>query len=80
MGYGLWAGWPRFDSQQGQEIFLFSTVFRLALEPTQPPIQWVLGTLSLGVKWQGHEADHSFPSIAEVKNDGAIFPFLNMTS
>jgi hypothetical protein len=26
------------------------------------------GALSLGVKWLGHEADHSPPSIAEVKN------------
>jgi len=27
----------------------------------------VLGTLSLGVKWPGHEANHSLPSSAEVK-------------
>jgi hypothetical protein len=31
----------RFDSQQGQEIFLFSTASRPALRPIQPPIQWV---------------------------------------
>jgi len=42
-------------------------VSRLALGPTQPPIQWVPGALSLGVKQQGHEADHSPPSSAEVK-------------
>jgi len=41
---------------------------RLALGPTQPPIQWVPGALSLGVKQLGHEADHSPPSSAEVKN------------
>jgi hypothetical protein len=35
--------------------------------PTQPPIQWVTGTLSLGVKRPGREADHSPPSSAEVK-------------
>jgi hypothetical protein len=35
---------------------------------TQPPVQWVLGALSLGVKWLGHEADHSLPSNAKVKN------------
>jgi hypothetical protein len=34
----------------------------------QPPIQWVSGTLSLGVKRPGREADHSPPSSAEVKN------------
>jgi hypothetical protein len=27
--------------------------------PTQPPIQWVPGAISLGVKRLGSEADHS---------------------
>jgi hypothetical protein len=36
--------------------------------PTQPPIQWVRGTLSLGVKQPGREADHSPQSSAEAKN------------
>jgi hypothetical protein len=35
--------------------------------PTQPPIQWVTGALSLGVKRPGREADHSPQSSAEVK-------------
>jgi hypothetical protein len=39
-----------------------------ALGPTQPPIQWVLGALSLGVKQPGCEADNSPPSSAEGKN------------
>jgi hypothetical protein len=39
----------------------------MALGPTQPPIQWVLEALSLGVKRPGREADHSPPSSAEVK-------------
>jgi len=34
----------------------------------QPPIQWVPGALSLGVKQPGHGMDHSPPSSAEVKN------------
>jgi hypothetical protein len=34
----------------------------------QLPIQWVPGVLALGVKRPGHEADHSPPSSAEVKN------------
>jgi hypothetical protein len=38
------------------------------LGPTQPPIQWVPGALSLGVKWPGREADHSPPSSVGVKN------------
>jgi hypothetical protein len=47
--------------------FLFSTSSRPALESTQPPIQWVPGALSPGVKRPGHEADHSPPTSAEVK-------------
>jgi hypothetical protein len=54
-----------FDSQQGLGIFLFTTMSRMALEPIQPPIEWVPGALSLGVKWLGHEADHSPPSRAK---------------
>jgi hypothetical protein len=53
-----------FDSQWGLEIFLFATMSRMVLGPTQPPIQ---GALSLGVKWLRHEADNSPPSSAEVK-------------
>jgi hypothetical protein len=55
-----------FDSQQGLGIF-FTTASRTVLRPTQPPIQWVPEALSLGVKRQGREADHSPPSSAEVK-------------
>jgi hypothetical protein len=57
----------RFDSRRGLPIFLFPTAFRTALEPTQPPIQWLLGALSLVVKRPGREADHSTPYSAEVK-------------
>jgi hypothetical protein len=56
-----------FDSRRGLVIFLFSTSSRTVLGPTQSPIQWVPGALSLGVKWPGREADHSPPSSAEVK-------------
>jgi hypothetical protein len=55
------------NSWQGLGIFLFITTSRIGLGPTQPPIQWVLGALSLGVKRPGREADHSPPSSAEVK-------------
>jgi hypothetical protein len=55
-----------FDSWHGLGI-LFTIMSRMALGPTQPPIQWVLGTLSLGVKQPECEADHSPPSNAEVK-------------
>jgi hypothetical protein len=35
-------------------------------------MQWVTGALSLGVKRQGREVDHSPPSSAEVKKGGAV--------
>jgi hypothetical protein len=47
---------------------LFTTVSGTVLGPTQPPIQWVPGALSLRLKRPGREADHSPPSSAEVKN------------
>jgi hypothetical protein len=40
---------------------------RPALGPTQPPIQWVSGALSPGIKRPGREADYSPPTTAEVK-------------
>jgi hypothetical protein len=53
-------GW---SSNPGRgKIFLPSTSSRLVLGPTQPPIQWVPGALSQGVKWPGREADHSPPT------------------
>jgi hypothetical protein len=62
-----WAtGWKigvlGFHSRRGLGIFLFTTASRTALGPTQLPIHWVPGALSLGVKRQGREADHSPPS------------------
>jgi hypothetical protein len=67
LGYGLEIGVLGFYSRWGLEIFLFTTASRTALEPTQPPIQWVPRALSLGVKEKGREADHSPPSSTEVK-------------
>jgi hypothetical protein len=65
LGYGL--DDREFESWQGLGIF-FITTFRPDLGPTQPPIQWIPGALSLGEKRPGHEADRSPPSSAEVKN------------
>jgi hypothetical protein len=67
LGYGMDDRGSRYDYRWGLGIFLFTTASRTALEPTQPPIRWMPGALSLGVKWPGREADHSPPSSAEVK-------------
>jgi len=66
-GYGLDDGLSGFDFRLGLGFFLFDTISRPALGPTQPPIQVVPGVISLGVKLLGREADHSPPSSAEVK-------------
>jgi hypothetical protein len=68
LGYDLGDRSYRVRFPGGLGNFLFTTVSRTALGPTQLPIQWVLGALSLGVKRPEREADHSPPSSAEVKN------------
>jgi hypothetical protein len=67
LGFGLddWGSRVRFPSGLG--IFLFTSASRTALGPTQHPIQWVPGALSMGVKRSGCEADHSPPFSAEVE-------------
>jgi hypothetical protein len=51
-------------------IFPLTSVSRPALGPTHPPVQWVPGVLSPGVKARpGRDADHSPPSSAEVENE-----------
>jgi hypothetical protein len=55
---------------------VFRTASREALRPTQPPIQWVPGSNSPGIKRHGSEADHSAPSSADVNNCGVIPPLL----
>jgi hypothetical protein len=69
-----------FESRQGGGNFFLTTEFRTALGPTQPPIQWVPGALSLEIRWPGREADHSLPSSVEVKMSGAIPPLPNTPS
>jgi hypothetical protein len=56
-----------FDSRRELGIFLFTTASRTDLGPIQPPIQWVPAALSLEVKRPEREADHSPPSVVEVK-------------
>jgi len=52
----------------GRDFFLFTTKSRPALQPKQPPVQWILGVLTLVIKQPGHEADYSPQFSAEIKN------------
>jgi hypothetical protein len=65
---GEHCGRPGFNSWEGQETFLYSIAFRLALERTQPPIRWVPKAFSPGVKRRTGEVDDSSSSSAVVKN------------
>jgi hypothetical protein len=67
LGYGLYdqSSGVRFPAR-GLGIFLFATASRTPLGTTHT-IQWVLGTLSLGVRRPGREDDHSPPSSSEFK-------------
>jgi hypothetical protein len=78
MGYGL-GSWDSIPGRS-KRFFLYSTVSRPALEPTQPPVQWVLQALVPKIKQPGREADHSPPPAAEIKNSGAIPPLPHISS
>jgi hypothetical protein len=67
---GIATGWTaegRSSNPGRGKIFLLSTSSRLALGPTQPPTEWVLGATFPVVKRSGREAVHS-PSSTEVRN------------
>ena len=60
------------DYWQRQEVILSSKASRLALETTQPPIQWVLEA-----KRTVGEADHR-PPASRLRMCGATLPFLHV--
>jgi hypothetical protein len=74
-GYGLDG---RGSIPGSGKIFLLFKPPRPALGPIKPPIQWVLGAVSTGVKRPGREADHSSPYRADIKNGAAIPPHFFM--
>jgi hypothetical protein len=53
-----------FKSQEGKRIFMFSRMRRLTVGLTKPPVQWVPGSLSCGVR-----LTHSSLSSAEVETE-----------
>jgi hypothetical protein len=56
-------------SPAGQSIFPLASVSRPALRPTQPPVQWVPGVLSPGVKRGRGVTLTTHPHHAEVENE-----------
>jgi hypothetical protein len=70
-GYGLQIRRPALDSQQRQEIFLFSIAFRLALGSKQG--------FSPEINRSEREADDSPTYSSEVNTGGAIRPLLHMS-
>jgi hypothetical protein len=67
LGYGLddRGSTVRFPAGAGNSSLHYRV--QTTLGPTQPPIQWVPGTLYLGVKRSGRGADHSPPPSAEIE-------------
>jgi len=68
-----WAEQSGLDSGKGQGIFLFSKTSRSALGPIQPPAQLVPETLSLVIKWSGHEVNYSSQLELRLNMSGAIY-------
>jgi hypothetical protein len=61
-------------SHMSYKIFPLASVSRPALGPTQPPVQWVPGVLSPGIKARpGRDADHSPPSSVDVENEYELY-------
>jgi hypothetical protein len=62
----------------GVRAFFCSVASRLALVPSQPPIQLVRGVLSPGVKWPLHECIHSPSHTSQVRIERVIHPLPHM--
>jgi hypothetical protein len=69
-----------FPEGSKREFLLFAATSRPALGPTQPPIQWVPGALSLGKKRPGWEAGHSPPLVVSMLRMLIVIPPLPHTS
>jgi hypothetical protein len=69
-----------FGSQQGLGIFVFTTASKPALGPTQPPIQWVPGAISLVVKRGGVRLTTHLQLVPRPRMCGAIPPLSNTPS
>jgi hypothetical protein len=68
----------QFQAGAMMGFLLFATASRSALVTAQPPIQWIMGALTTGVKRPRLETDHSQPSRAEIKYKGRFYSTLLM--
>jgi len=78
----LYYGWTtgvQFPAVAVMGIVLFA-MSRPALGPTQPPLQWVMGALTPGVKRPGCETDHHLHLGSRLRMGGAIPPLPKSSS
>jgi hypothetical protein len=68
---------PQFKSWEGQEIFFFSKMSTPVLGPKQSPL--LCQDCFPGVKWPGHEVDHSF-LVSRLRMSGALSYMLKLQS
>jgi hypothetical protein len=60
-----------FTSWQGQQLFLFYTTSRIALQPTHLPIQWILGLFAWGYSSYGTKLTTCLNVLARLSMIGA---------
>jgi hypothetical protein len=85
--HSRYSNWLRLDdrgvgvpSPGRVKNFLFSTSSRPALGPTQPPIEWVPGVLSQGVKRGGVKLTTHLQLVPRSRKCGSIHQLLHMPS
>jgi hypothetical protein len=78
-GYGLDDRAIEVRSPAGARIFPLASVSRPALGPTQPPVQWVPGVLSLGGKARPGRIPPLPPSASMACSGTALLTFLQLT-
>lgn len=67
-----------FNSQQGQESLLFSSMSRMALVLTQPPIHFVPGVLFTYVKQPANDWEHLPLFSVKLRMHGGIPPSIHL--
>jgi len=65
----LWAVQSGVALSAESRYFFLSKTSRLALEPTQPAIQWVLGLVSPEETQPGHQVDQSLSFSPKARNE-----------